>query len=81
MLIDESMTVREVFDGTTFTFIVGEDSQFPDGEWINGRNIFDQAYAVNGASAINDIRSDHPGGANGVMCGGSVHFLTEDMDL
>jgi prepilin-type N-terminal cleavage/methylation domain-containing protein len=82
MLFDQAIPIREVLDGATYTLIVGEDSQFSDGEWVNGRNIFDQAYAINAAPEIeNDIRSEHPGGANGVTCGGSVHFLTEEIDL
>lgn len=85
MLVDQAIRTRDVLDGTTYTLIVAEDSQFPDGEWINGRNIFDQGYAINSPEADpkkeNDIRSEHPGGANGVTCGGSVHFLSENIDL
>ncbi len=81
MLIDQAIRIPEILDGTSFTLIVGEDSRFPDGEWINGRNIFDQAYAINAAPEIeNDMRSEHPGGANGLACSGSVHFLSEEMD-
>lgn len=84
MLLDLAISIPEILDGTSFTLIVGEDSLFADGEWINGRNIFDQAYAVNSPKADptieNDIRSEHPGGANGLTCSGSVHFLTETMD-
>ena len=84
MLIDQAVSIPEILDGTSFTLIVAEDSRFPDGEWINGKNIFDQAYAVNSPKADptkeNDIRSEHPGGAYGLTCSGSVHFLTETMD-
>lgn len=84
MLYEQAISIPEIIDGTSFTLIVGEDSLFADGEWINGRNIFDQAYAVNSPEADpmieNDIRSQHPGGANGLTCSGSVRFLTESMD-
>lgn len=81
MLLDRAVSLPEVTDGAPFTLIVAEDSQFPDGEWINGRNIFDQAYPLNQAPAMeNDIRSDHPGGANAVTCGASVRFLTNEID-
>jgi type II secretory pathway pseudopilin PulG len=81
MLIDTAVRLRQVRDGAAKTLIVGEDSRFSDGQWINGRNIFDQAFAINAAPPYeNDIRSEHPGGAQGVMVAGSVHFLAETMD-
>ena len=82
MLYDQSLTVADVTDGTSGTIIVSEDSGFRDGQWINGLNVFDQAYAINRAPAFeNDIRSKHPGGANALMTDGSVHFFKETMDL
>ena len=82
MLIDQAISIPEVLDGAAFTLIVAEDSKFLDGQWINGRNIFDQAFAINRAPEFeNDIRSEHPGGANAVTCSGSVHFLSEQLDL
>ena len=82
MLYDRALQVRDIRDGTSQTLILSEDSKFPDGQWINGRNIFDQAYAINRAPAFeNDIRSDHPSGANGLLCDGSARFLSESMSL
>ncbi len=66
------------------TLIVSEDSRFYDGQWINGRNIFDQAYAINEPNPPfweNEIRSEHAGGAQGLLADGSVHFLDQQMDL
>jgi prepilin-type N-terminal cleavage/methylation domain-containing protein/prepilin-type processing-associated H-X9-DG protein len=82
MLYDKRVSLGGVTDGAAKTLIVGEDCRFDDGQWINGRNIFDQAYAINAAPDIeNDIRSDHGAGANVVLCDGSVHFLSETMNL
>jgi prepilin-type N-terminal cleavage/methylation domain-containing protein/prepilin-type processing-associated H-X9-DG protein len=82
MLIDTAVTLRQIRDGAAKTLIVGEDSRFSDGQWINGRNIFDQAFAINAAPPYeNDIRSEHPGGAQAVMVDGSVHFFAETLEL
>ena len=82
MLYDRAIRLAEIRDVASNTLIIAEDSAWPDGQWINGRNIFDQAYAINSAPAFeNDIRSLHPGGAMAVLCDGSVRFLSESMDL
>ncbi len=82
MIFDDPISIGEITDGTSNTLIVAEDSQFSDGQWINGCNVFDQAFPINAAPEIdNDIRSDHPGGANGVFADGHVQFLSESMEM
>ena len=82
MIFDRPISIRDITDGTSNTLIVAEDSQFSDGQWINGRNVFDQAFAINDAPNFeNDIRSNHSGGANGVFADGHVQFLSESMEL
>lgn len=82
MIYDQSFRHSDILDGSSNTMIVGEDSGWSDGQWINGRNIFDQAFAINAAPPFeNDIRSEHPDGANTVFADGSVHFLSNQMDL
>jgi prepilin-type N-terminal cleavage/methylation domain-containing protein/prepilin-type processing-associated H-X9-DG protein len=82
MLYDRAIRTSEIRDGTSNTLAISEDSEFQDGQWINGRNVFDQAFAINEAPAFeNDIRSKHPGGANGLFCDGSARFLAETMEL
>lgn len=81
MLYDEAIRIADIRDGTSQTLIVSEDSEFADGQWINGRNVFDQAFAINEAPKFeNDIRSKHPGGANALFADGAAKFLTETMD-
>lgn len=82
MLEDRKVSIAEIRDGTSQTLIIAEDSEFRDGQWINGGNIFDQAFPINQAPAFdNNIHSEHTGGAHGLFCDGSVHFLQETMDL
>jgi len=82
MLYDRPLKAIHIRDGLSTTLMISEDSGSRSGQWINGQNVFDQAYAINHAPAYeNDIRSTHPCGANGLFCDGSVRFLAETMDL
>jgi len=84
MLYDKTISTAHIHDGTSTTLIVSEDSNWADGQWINGRNVFDQAYAINyvppGGALENEIRSNHPGGACAVYCDGHVAFLKETVE-
>jgi hypothetical protein len=81
MVYDRRYSIHDVPDGLSNTLIVAEDTAWADGQWINGRNIFDQAFPINAAPPFeNDIRSHHPGGANGVLADGGVRFLDDAMD-
>lgn len=81
MIYDKKFRRSDVRDGLTNTIIVAEDSAWPDGQWINGRNIFDQAFPINAAPGFeNDIRSFHSGGANVVMADASARFLSQDIE-
>ncbi|MEE8450543.1 MAG: DUF1559 domain-containing protein [Thermoguttaceae bacterium] len=82
MLYDRAIRVRNITDGTSHTLIISEDAGWKDGQWINGLNVFDQAYRINRAPGFeNDIRSEHANGANGLFADGSVRFLEEAMEL
>jgi hypothetical protein len=63
LIHDRGFAEREIPDGLSKTIFVGECSRgpWPDGQWINGRNLFDQAYAINWPTWEDEIRSRHPG--------------------
>lgn len=80
MLYDRCLRASEFLDGLSNTLVVGEDAGFPDGQWINGLNVFDQAFPINKAPVYeNDLHSNHPSGANALFGDGSVHFLKETL--
>ena len=81
MIYDRAFRLSEFVDGASQTLIVGEDTHWSEGQWINGRNVFDQAYPVNAAPPFeNDLRSDHVGGAYGVLADAAVRWLADDTD-
>jgi len=84
MLYDHDRPVRisSIRDGLSSTLVVSEDAQWPEGQWINARNVFDQAFGINQAPSFeNDIRSGHTKGANGLFADASARFLLEQLDL
>mgnify|MGYP002622489207 CR=1 FL=1 len=82
MIYTRAIHMGEVLDGLSHTLVISEDANWKDAQWINGLNVFDQAFPINQAPAFeNDIRSLHPTGAMGLYCDASVHFLNERMDL
>ncbi len=81
----------DILDGLNNTMIVAEDSLSPDPQWINGKNVFAQAYGVNDPASIirypngdvfidNEIHSDHVGGAMSVFTCGRYQFLSNSID-
>lgn len=81
LIHDRAIRFRDITDGSSNTLIVSEDTGWQDGQWIDGRNVFDQAFPINAAPPFeNDIRSEHPAGAVGTFCDGSVRFLSQSID-
>lgn len=47
---------------------------------MNGRNLFDQAYAVNWPTWEDELRSRHPGGAHALFGDGAVRLIGDTTD-
>ena len=78
MLYDQCQSLSSIRDGSSQTILIGEDGGWRDGQWINGLNVFDQAFPINQAPPYeNDMHSDHPGGAHALFGDGSVRFLKD----
>ncbi len=77
---DRGFAEREISDGLSATVFVGECSAgaWADGQWINGRNLFDQAYAVNWPTWEDELRSRHPGGAHALFGDGAVRLIADE---
>jgi prepilin-type N-terminal cleavage/methylation domain-containing protein len=83
LIHETGFSQAQITDGLSKTLFVAECAAGPwaDGHWINGRNLFDQAFAINQPVSEDEIRSRHPGGAYGLVGDGAVHFLAETIDL
>ena len=74
---------RDIRDGLSSTAVVAEDTGGPDGEWINGYNIFEQSGGINDPKAWvgdNEIRSHHKHGAMVLFACGRVLFIPNSCD-
>lgn len=82
LVTDAAFTVTQIGDGLTKTALVGECAAgpWPDGQWMNGRNLFDQAYAVNWPTWEDELRSRHPGGAHALFGDGAVRLIGDTTD-
>jgi prepilin-type N-terminal cleavage/methylation domain-containing protein len=83
LIHDRSFAAHQITDGLTKTLLVGECAAgpWPDAQWINGRNLFDQAYAINWPTWEDELRSKHPGGAQALLGDGAVRFFVDAADV
>ncbi len=79
----EPVNLASVVDGTSQTIMVVEcaDRETPNGVWASGSNCFVHENGPINEDLLNGIRSYHPRAAQSVFVDGSVHTLTQDMDL
>lgn len=82
MIHEVAISIKQITDGTSKTILIGENVQTSDGQWINGRNLFDQSpFPINMAPLYeDDLRSFHSGGVHALLADGSVHFIRETID-
>jgi prepilin-type N-terminal cleavage/methylation domain-containing protein/prepilin-type processing-associated H-X9-DG protein len=73
------ISIQQVIDGTSQTFIVGEDAGRTDTGryWANGHQTFAQHGPIN-VNRSNEFFSDHPTGVHALMVDGHVIFLGEN---
>ena len=86
------VTIASIIDGTSKTLCVSECSGRgvekdgdPNGAWVSGKNLTHINKGVNSKSAKKSwkderIFAEHPAGANGLFCDGSVRLLSNALD-
>lgn len=81
MIWDQPIALSQITGGASRVILVAEDTgrdYTMDGQWANGLNIFNQSGPINVAQ-WNEMWSDHPGGAQVVLCDASVHFAADSV--
>ncbi|MEQ1830051.1 MAG: DUF1559 domain-containing protein [Pirellula sp.] len=84
LIYNRPIRFQEITDGLTNTLLVAEAIGGPDGEWINGNNVFEQSGRINDRLAWigdDEIRSLHSGGAMVLFCCSRTQFVSDGIDV
>lgn len=80
MIFNQPLRLADITDGASRTIQVGEDPEALNAFWASGRNVFDQSAPINARPPSEygqELASQHPSGANVLLCDGSARFLKE----
>jgi prepilin-type N-terminal cleavage/methylation domain-containing protein len=90
MIFEKGIALAQITDGASQTILIGESPEGMFAQWMNVRNLFDQAAPINSPATFapqyvffdygQEINSYHRGGAFALFADGSVHFLAETLD-
>jgi prepilin-type N-terminal cleavage/methylation domain-containing protein len=80
----ECFAPRDIVDGLSSTLFFGESAGGLNALWASGRNVFDQAAAINARPPSEfgqELASAHPGGVQAAFGDGAARFLADTLDL